>query len=162
MSKNVVVILIIFCQFLISCSSGGEDLSLNLPTLSVTCKSSDVDTCTTTNSSRLVYMGLKPRFDGFTCNEIYSMYPTNYNNYFEYHIDFQVFTHTDGLFAQGLDWEDKNFQSATQATPDQEYTLCGFIDFNSDSMLSTGEAIYSNNFEFNFDPYTVDEWSKNQ
>lgn len=156
------VLFLFFSQILISCSSGGDDLSLSLPVLSVTCKTSDVDSCTSSNSSRYAYIGLKPRYDGFSCNEIYSMYPSSYNNYFDYHIDIQLFTNSDGLFAQGSDWLDKNFQSATEASPDQEYTICGYIDFNNDSMLTTNEPVFTENFEFNFDPYTVDEWTKSQ
>lgn len=160
MCKKLVssLLLLILC----SCSSGGDDLTMFLPTLSITCKSSDINTCTSSNSSRYAIMGLKPRFDGYTCKQIYDLYPTNYNDYFEYHISIQVFTNSSGLFAQGFDWLDKNSNSVNQAEPDTEYTLCGFIDFNSDLRLSSDEPFYTENFNFNFNPYDVDEWVKYQ
>lgn len=157
------IILSLFLTLILSsCSGGGDDNSLYLPVLSVTCKSSEVNTCNTSNSSRYVYMGLKPRYDGFSCNDVYQMYPSNFNSYFEYHIEFQVFNNSKGLFAQGMDWFDQKSQVSSSVTADKEYVLCGFIDFNSDRMLSALEPIYNDNFEFNFDPYTVDEWTKNQ
>ncbi|MCH2535731.1 MAG: hypothetical protein MK008_14920, partial [Bdellovibrionales bacterium] len=133
-----------------------------LPTLSVTCSSDEIDTCTSANSSRSALLALKTRFDGYSCKDIYSLYPTNFNNYFEYNIRVQVFTNTEGLFGQSFDWLDQNQETISVAAPDTEYTLCGFIDYNSDSMLSSGEPFYEKVFNFNFDPYPVDEWSKNQ
>lgn len=152
----------IFLITLSACGSSDGDLSFVLPKLSVTCSSNDVNTCTSANNSRYVYFGLKSRYDGYTCKQVYSLYPTNYNNYFEYHISAQLFTNTNGLFGQSLDWKDQDSNLVSEAGPDIDYTLCGFIDFNSDSMLTSGEPFYSKDFNFNFDPYAVDEWSKSQ
>lgn len=151
--------------FLISlsaCGSSDGNLSFFLPKLSVTCSSDDVNTCTSANNSRFAYFGLKSRFDGYSCKQVYSLYPTNFNSYFEYNISVQIFTNTEGLFGQSLEWQDQNDNIVSVASPDQEYTLCGFIDFNNDSMLTTEEPFYSKDFNFNFDPYAVDEWIKSQ